>query len=528
MASCSTESPEAIEAAKLYQRLMTKSAPPGVSGFNWAEAQSAFLQGKIGMWFDGVGFAPPIENPEKSRVVGKVGYGVMPKGPKAQAAGTFGDGIGVDAASEKKEAAYLFCQWAVSPEMGARLLQAGAGVPFRKSVLEDPKVREGVTMPASWLDAVVGSGKISRLALPVIIPVTEFRDIYRRRADQHDRRRRSGSRAEEGDRSSSSRCWRRARKADGRDARPERPQCKTSGHRREPADRLAPNYWPFVIPALVVVWRRHRLSLGVHPVDERQPLDARPVAGLCRDWTIICGSGGDLRFWESLVAYAWSTRSLSVVAPLFLGTLAALIFDAQFPLRGLLRGIFVMPMMATPVAIALVWTMMFHPQLGVLNYLLSLVGIPAQEWIFNPNTVIPSLVAVETWQWTPLVMLIVLGGLASVPREPFESAEIDGANAWQKFRYLTLPMIAPFLMVAVIIRTIDALKSFDIIYAMTQGGPGTASETINIYLYNTAFSYYDIGYGSAMAVVFFIIIVALSFILLMLRQRAQWSDAEGR
>lgn len=169
---------EAVEAATLYQRLMTKSAPPGVSGFNWAEAQSAFLQGKIGMWFDGVGFAPPIENPEKSRVVGKAGYGVMPKGPAQQAAGTFGDGLGVVEASQKKEAAYLFCQWAISHEMGARLLQAGAGVPFRQSILEDAKVREGVKMPAEWLDAVVGSGKVSKLALPVIIPVTEFRDIY--------------------------------------------------------------------------------------------------------------------------------------------------------------------------------------------------------------------------------------------------------------------------------------------------------------------------------------------------------------
>lgn len=173
-----TTTKEAVEAAKLYQRLMTKSAPPGVSGFNWAEAQSAFLQGKIGMWFDGVGFAPPIENPEKSRVVGKAGYGVMPKGPAQQAAGTFGDGLGVVEASQKKEAAYLFCQWAISHEMGARLLQAGAGVPFRQSILEDAKVREGVKMPAEWLDAVVGSGKVSKLALPVIIPVTEFRDIY--------------------------------------------------------------------------------------------------------------------------------------------------------------------------------------------------------------------------------------------------------------------------------------------------------------------------------------------------------------
>jgi multiple sugar transport system substrate-binding protein len=173
-----TDSPEAIEAAALYKRLMTTSAPPGVAGFNWAESQSAFLQGKIGMWLDGVGFAPPLENPDKSRVVGKVGYGIMPKGPKAHASGTFGDGIAVTAASEKKEAAYLFCQWAVSPIMGARLLQAGAGVPFRKSVLGDAKVRAGVTMPADWVDAVAGSGEISRLALPVIVPVTEFRDTF--------------------------------------------------------------------------------------------------------------------------------------------------------------------------------------------------------------------------------------------------------------------------------------------------------------------------------------------------------------
>ncbi|QDG91482.1 sugar ABC transporter permease [Rhizobium sp. NIBRBAC000502774] len=303
---------------------------------------------------------------------------------------------------------------------------------------------------------------------------------------------------------------------------------KTGVSRKErsrPA-RLAPNYWPFVIPALVVIsavivfpwvftlWMSvHRWTLG----------QEQSFIGF--DNYIRLAS--DVRFWESL----WHTliyTVLSVVAPLFLGTLAALVFDAQFPLRGFLRGVFVMSMMATPVAIALVWTMMFHPQLGVLNYLLSFIHIGPLEWIYNQSTVIPSLVLVETWQWTPLVMLIVLGGLAAVPREPYESAEIDGANAWQKFRYLTMPMIAPFLMIAVIIRSIDAVKSFDIIYAMTQGGPGTASETINIYLYNTAFSYYDIGYGSAMAVVFFIIIVALSFVLLMVRQRAQWNEMEDR
>ena len=287
--------------------------------------------------------------------------------------------------------------------------------------------------------------------------------------------------------------------------------------------RLTPNYWPFVMPALLVVsaviifpwlftiWMSgNSWTLG----QERSFVGLENYINLALD----------ARFWESL----WHTlyyTVLSVVLPLFLGTIAALIFDEQFPLRGFLRGVFVMPMMATPVAIALVWTMMFHPQLGILNYFLSLAGIEPQGWIYNQNTVIPSLVLVEVWQWTPLVMLIVLGGLASVPREPYESAEIDGANGWQKFRYLTLPMIGPFLMIAVIIRSIDALKSFDIIYAMTQGGPGTASETINIYLYNVSFSYYNIGYGSAMAIIFFILIVLLSFVLLIVRQRTSWSQA---
>jgi len=173
-----TDTPEAISAAALYQQLMTKSAPRGVTGYNWAECQSAFLQGRIGMWFDGVGFAPPLEDPEKSRVVGKVGYGVMPAGPKAHAAATTGDGIGVSAASQHKEAAYLYCQWAVSKQIGSRMLQAGAGVPFRDSVLADPDTRKGVTMPAAWVDAVAESAKISRLTLPVIIPVTEFRDSF--------------------------------------------------------------------------------------------------------------------------------------------------------------------------------------------------------------------------------------------------------------------------------------------------------------------------------------------------------------
>jgi multiple sugar transport system permease protein len=234
----------------------------------------------------------------------------------------------------------------------------------------------------------------------------------------------------------------------------------------------------------------------------------------------------DPRFVEA-VGHTLYYTVLSVVLPLLFGTFAAVVFHSKFPMRGFLRGLFIMPMMATPVAIALVWTMMFHPQLGVLNYLLSLVGLPAQLWVFHPATVIPSLVLVETWQWTPLVMLIVLGGLAAIPTEPYESALIDGASVWQIFRYITLPLITPFLFIAAMIRMIDAVKSFDIIFAITQGGPGSASETINLYLYSVAFIYYDVGYASAIAVGFFVLIIALAAVLIYFRQRMQWNELGG-
>jgi multiple sugar transport system substrate-binding protein len=171
-----TDGPEAVEATKLYQRLLTKSAPPGVAGFNWMESMASFTQGRSAMWIDADGWAPPLEDPNASRVVGKVGYTVVPAGPKGQFSSTYGDGIGIAAASPNKEAAYLLCQWVASRKQGERLLQAGGGVPFRNSILNDPEVRKGVKTQ-EWLQSVIDSAKISKLGLPVVVPVAEFRDI---------------------------------------------------------------------------------------------------------------------------------------------------------------------------------------------------------------------------------------------------------------------------------------------------------------------------------------------------------------
>jgi multiple sugar transport system permease protein len=227
------------------------------------------------------------------------------------------------------------------------------------------------------------------------------------------------------------------------------------------------------------------------------------------------------RFQETVPRTFYFTL-LGVAGPVLIGTVAALAFSRSFPGRGTLRTIFTLPMMATPVSIALIWQMMFHPQLGVLNYLLSLVGIGPQKWVFASQSVIPTLALVETWQWTPFVMLIVLGGLASLPEEPFEAARIDGASFLQSLCYITLPLLWPYIMVAIILRAIDALKSFDIIYVITQGGPGTASETINIFLYLQAFAFYNVGFASAVVVVFFLLILAMSVALLLVRRRTSW------
>lgn len=280
-------------------------------------------------------------------------------------------------------------------------------------------------------------------------------------------------------------------------------------------------YYRFIYPALAIIlavivfpWL-FTLYMSVHEWKVGAP---REFVGLANYVKLAT----DPRFIESIGHTLYFTL-LAVVLPLGFGTAAALVFHRNFPLRGLLRTIFILPMMATPVAVALVWTMMFHPQLGVLNYLLTRIGLPPHSWVYAPETVISSLVLVEIWHWTPLVMLIVLGGLAAAPTEPYESAVIDGASRFQMFRYITLPLIMPFIIVAAVIRTIDALKTFDTIYVITQGGPGTASETINIYLYLQAFAFYNIGYASAVVVVFFLLVVALSLLLLYLRQRSKWT-----
>ncbi|MGI9149659.1 MAG: carbohydrate ABC transporter permease [Chloroflexota bacterium] len=228
----------------------------------------------------------------------------------------------------------------------------------------------------------------------------------------------------------------------------------------------------------------------------------------------------DDRFKNSVVITFYFTI-LGVSVQTLAGVTLALLFNRQFWGRGLLRTLAILPMVATPVAIALIFVMMFHPTLGVLNYFVLRAGLPLGTWTYASNTVVPALALVDTWQWTPLIMLIVLAGLAQLPHEPYEAAMIDGATKWQMLWLITLPLVRPTIVTAMLFRLIDSLKTFDIIFVMTQGGPGGASETINVYLFNMAFSYFHMGMASSMVVVFFAIILAISLIVMRVR-RGLW------
>jgi multiple sugar transport system substrate-binding protein len=173
-----TTSPEVIEASKYYQNLMKNYAPPGVVGFNWNESQSAFALGQAAMWWDGVGFAAPLEDPKSSKVVGKVAYVVAPAGPKGNWAGMTGDGMGISSFSKKKGPAWYFSMWAASKGILAKSFAAGSGAQARNSVYTNADALKNLTVPKEWVDCVVNSGKIGRPTFPIIVPVTEFRDIF--------------------------------------------------------------------------------------------------------------------------------------------------------------------------------------------------------------------------------------------------------------------------------------------------------------------------------------------------------------
>jgi multiple sugar transport system permease protein len=221
------------------------------------------------------------------------------------------------------------------------------------------------------------------------------------------------------------------------------------------------------------------------------------------------------------IGRTFAFTGMAMALETILGLAIALVLNREFLGKGLVKLFLLLPLVATPVAVGIVFNLFFDPTIGLANWALTMVGLPKSEWVSNAATVLPSLVLVDVWQWTPMITLICLAGLASLPADPFESARVDGASNPQIFMFITLPMLAPTILTAMILRLIDALKTFDIIFAMTGGGPGYASETLNILGFKYSFEYFKMGQASVMLVSLFIIVLASSLGIMKMRARSE-------
>lgn len=217
----------------------------------------------------------------------------------------------------------------------------------------------------------------------------------------------------------------------------------------------------------------------------------------------------DGQFWNSIQVV--STYTVCVVSlELVLGFALALFFTQPLRFRNVWRSLMIVPMMLTPVVIGVIWRLMYDPNFGVIDFLLRSGGLPPIEWLSRGSWAFIAVVLVDVWNWTPFMFLLILAGLESLPTEPFEVAQIDGASSLQILRYLTLPLLTPTLLVALLVRSMDAMRIFDHIFIMTMGGPGSATEVASLYMYKTAFKFSDFGYAAAGLFVLLILITALS------------------
>ena len=229
----------------------------------------------------------------------------------------------------------------------------------------------------------------------------------------------------------------------------------------------------------------------------------------------------DAKFWQGL-RVTLALYLLSLALQLLVGLYLALLLHRTQVLRGLLRTLLVSPFVMPPIVVGMMWLVILDPSLGIANWLLGLVGISPALWLASPEWVVPTVAMIDTWQWAPFVALILLAGLQTLPPDVFEAAAIDGARGWALLRRVTLPLLAPSIITAATLRSVDLLRFFDIIYITTQGGPGDASQTLNIYAFKQGFVFLDIGYASALMVTLTAIVIGAVLVLMRLRQAATW------
>ena len=201
----------------------------------------------------------------------------------------------------------------------------------------------------------------------------------------------------------------------------------------------------------------------------------------------------------------------SVVIEFFLALGLAVAVNRESRAAQVLKAVFTLPILVPPIVIGTIWRLMYNPNVGVVNAMLRGLGLPAQNWLADGRYALAAVIAVDVWHWTSFVFLILLAGLQTIPREPLEAAQVDGASRWQSFRYVTLPLLKPTMFVAILFRTVFAFKVFDEMFLLTGGGPGNATEVLSLYIYRVEFKFSDLGYGALLSLLT-ILLVLLSLV----------------
>uniref|UniRef100_A0A7V4TI25 Sugar ABC transporter permease n=1 Tax=Candidatus Caldatribacterium saccharofermentans TaxID=1454753 RepID=A0A7V4TI25_9BACT len=225
----------------------------------------------------------------------------------------------------------------------------------------------------------------------------------------------------------------------------------------------------------------------------------------------------DTRFLASL-GHTGILLSGIITIEFLLGFLLALCLLEEFKLKKFVTAMFILPVTIIPTVAGFIWKLMLDAQYGPVNHVLSIMlrRDIQYTWLAHTNTAYISLIVTDVWQWTPFMILVLLAGLVALPKDALEAAEIDGASEWQKVRFITLPMLKPVIVVALLIRSLDSLKLFDIVFAMTQGGPGTSTETLSYYIYRNGFEYFRMGYTAAMS---YVVLAIVSTVITLLLER---------
>jgi ABC-type sugar transport system permease subunit len=270
-------------------------------------------------------------------------------------------------------------------------------------------------------------------------------------------------------------------------------------------------------PIIVVFW------YSLHRMDLRFPALGQPFIGFDNYVKIFTDSQGVI--YESLAFTTWFAL-VSVGLEFVLGMIFALVMNRAFPGRALIRALILIPWALTTVVSARMWGLIFNSEYGILNAFLRWIGITNirtnVNWLSDPNAVGWALIGAEVWKSTPFVALILLAGLQLIPNDLYEAAKVDGATAGQSFWHITLPSLRGTILVVLLFRTIDAARVFDLIYVLTGGGPGTATQSLNIYTYKTLFESLNFGQGSAQALITFcyIMLIAILYIRVLGRRKA--------